>query len=261
MCHPPGPPNYVLATNLVVDIAESLEHACADAWPPQVERRLGQWRLRAAGGFTGRANSALAVGDPGMPVARALRVVCEFAHEQGIESIAQAVHTGSVEAELARAGWLPYESYANGHEVSVLVGPPLAASAHHGARVLDEPTPEWWELAAGRAEPGVAARHVLTGRPPTGFAVVEADGVTVGAARGAVVGDVLHVARLAVRPEHRGRGLGTALMAAVGEWARPHGATRCALQVSVGNEPALALYDRLGFAEHHRYRYWVPAGA
>jgi len=47
-----------------------LERICADAWPPVVQRPLGQWWLRAAGGFTGRANSALVVGDPfGVPEA------------------------------------------------------------------------------------------------------------------------------------------------------------------------------------------------
>ena len=49
-----------------------LENVCADAWPARVDRPLGAWRLRAAGGFTGRANAALAVGDPGIPVPAAL---------------------------------------------------------------------------------------------------------------------------------------------------------------------------------------------
>ena len=55
-----------------------LEGLCADAWPAAVERSLGAWRLRAAGGYTGRANAALAIGDPGMPVAAALDVVRAF---------------------------------------------------------------------------------------------------------------------------------------------------------------------------------------
>ena len=32
---------------------------------------LGEWTLRAAGGFTGRANSCHAVGDPGVPIQQA----------------------------------------------------------------------------------------------------------------------------------------------------------------------------------------------
>jgi N-acetylglutamate synthase len=32
------------------------------------------------------------------------------------------------------------------------------------------------------------------------------------------------------------------------------------LQVAVHNTAALALYDRAGWTEHHRYRYLVPSG-
>ncbi|WP_106181731.1 GNAT family N-acetyltransferase [Prauserella shujinwangii] len=241
--------------------AEKLEQACADAWPAQVERRLGDWRLRAAGGFTGRANSALALGDPGRPVPDALSEICEFAHAHRIEPMAQAVRGGPVEDALARAGWVPHETYVNGHEVSVLLGPlrPGArGTGEDGVRVLGAPTPGWWELTVDRPEPTEAERHVLTGGARVGYGVATREGRTVGAVRGAVAGGVLLVARLAVRPEYRGQGLGTALMAAVGGWAGRHGATRCALQVSVRNERALALYERLGFGEHHRYRYWVP---
>jgi GNAT superfamily N-acetyltransferase len=44
-------------------------------------------------------------------------------------------------------------------------------------------------------------------------------------------------------------------MSALAEWARPLGATRCALQVVASNAAALALYERLGLIEHHRYHY------
>src|SRR5690349_14064400 len=61
-----------------------LENLCADAWPAPVDRPLGGWRLRAAGGFTGRANAALAVGDPGLPVPAALDAVRAFAATHGV---------------------------------------------------------------------------------------------------------------------------------------------------------------------------------
>lgn len=243
----------------MVNDAEMLEHACADAWPPQVERALGGWRLRAAGGFTGRANSALAIGDPDGPVRRALESVCEFAHAHGIEPMVQAILGDAVEDVLASSGWVPHDDHPAGNEVSVLLGPLGRAEEHAPTRVLGTPTPGWWELTVGTTEPTDAQRHVLTGRPPAGFGVAEDGGSTTGAVRGVLVGDVLHVARLAVRPELRRGGLATALMGAIGGWAAGLGATRCALQVSVRNSGALALYERLGFREHHRYRYWVPA--
>jgi ribosomal protein S18 acetylase RimI-like enzyme len=39
------------------------------------------------------------------------------------------------------------------------------------------------------------------------------------------------------------------------EWGAAQGAVSAYLQVAEENEPALALYDRLGFAPHHRYLY------
>jgi ribosomal protein S18 acetylase RimI-like enzyme len=44
-------------------------------------------------------------------------------------------------------------------------------------------------------------------------------------------------------------------MAALGSWARERGGQSCLLQVAAANAPALALYARLGFTEHHRYHY------
>ena len=44
-------------------------------------------------------------------------------------------------------------------------------------------------------------------------------------------------------------------MAELLEWGAERGATTAYLQVLGDNTPALALYDGLGFAVHHRYRY------
>ncbi|HVV13222.1 GNAT family N-acetyltransferase [Amycolatopsis sp.] len=236
-----------------MDPTETLELLCADAWQPVTGYKLGDWRLRAADGFTGRANSALAVGDPGVPVGEALDRVCEFAHSHAIPPVLQAVVDSATERAVAASGWVPNTRHAAGHLVSVLVGP--LGEGSERAEILPGPTASWWELAAGSTEPSPAQRHVLT-TGEIGYGVAE---ITAGAVRAAVVGDVLHIARLAVRPEHRRRGLASALMAACGPWAAERGAARCALQVAVGNEAALKLYAALGFREHHQYRYWVPA--
>ena len=51
---------------------EELARAAARAWQPVESERLGGWELRAAGGFTRRANSVLPLGDPGLPLDEAL---------------------------------------------------------------------------------------------------------------------------------------------------------------------------------------------
>lgn len=239
--------------------ADALELLCSRAWPPLADEPLGDWRLRWADGFTGRANSALAVGDPGRPVPGALRAVCDFAHGHGVPPMAQAVRDGAAERAIAAAGWVPAAGHAAGHEVAVLTGPlPLPPRRPPRVAVRDEPDDGWWELTAGTREPSAAQRHVLTGGK-VGYGVLEAGGVTAGAVRGALVDGWLHVARLAVRPAFRRRGFASALMTGLAAWGAEQGAHRWVLQVAEGNESALALYAGLGCVPHHRYRYWVPA--
>jgi RimJ/RimL family protein N-acetyltransferase len=58
-----------------------------------------------------------------------------------------------------------------------------------------------------------------------------------------------HVGELgiSVDAESRSRGIGTALIEALLEWAEAHGVTRVEVQAFGRNERAIALYERLGF--------------
>ena len=59
--------------------------------------------------------------------------------------------------------------------------------------------------------------------------------------------DELHINSLAVAPALRRQGVGSELMRAVLAKAREEGATKATLEVRRSNEPARALYERLGF--------------
>jgi ribosomal-protein-alanine N-acetyltransferase len=62
-----------------------------------------------------------------------------------------------------------------------------------------------------------------------------------------LVFDELHINNIAVKPEARGHGLGTALLAHVLVEAARVGARRATLEVRPSNEAALKLYEHLGF--------------
>src|SRR3989475_10555863 len=86
------------------------------------------------------------------------------------------------------------------------------------------------------------------------------DGVFVAVAGAEIVGSV-HVDRsrhgfgeigMAVAREWRGRGVGSALLAAAIEWARENGLHKLSLGVFAHNAAAIALYRKLGFVEEGR---------
>jgi len=60
--------------------------------------------------------------------------------------------------------------------------------------------------------------------------------------------DELHINNLAVMPDARGRGLGTALLLHVLDQGNRLGARRALLEVRESNAAARRLYERLGFA-------------
>jgi len=56
-----------------------------------------------------------------------------------------------------------------------------------------------------------------------------------------------HIFLLYVMPEHRRKGIGTALMQYAENWARKRGDMQIALQVFQRNTPAISLYNQLGY--------------
>ena len=251
---PPAPPRRASLAAIT-----RLEGLCADAWPAVVDRPLGGWRLRAAEGYTGRANAGLAIGDPGMPVPAALDVVRAFAREHAIRPRVHVPVGSPWDRAVTAEGWVLDVAHQRGAEVAVLVTP-LEGIRDPRVELPERPSDAWWQLALG-GPPTAAQRHVLDpgGRPRTAFAQVLApDGTVTGTARATVVEDHLHVSMVEVAQAARRQGLATALLASVAEWGREHGARWAVLQVALHNTGARALYDRLGYVEHHQYHYLVP---
>jgi GNAT superfamily N-acetyltransferase len=86
---------------------------------------------------------------------------------------------------------------------------------------------------------------VLVGRGSRGRAVgMVTVQLVVSTAQGSLTAWIEDVA---VARDHRGRGLGRALVTQALEWARRHGATRAQLLVDLDNAAALAFYGRLGW--------------
>jgi GNAT superfamily N-acetyltransferase len=235
---------------------EELERVAAGGWRALEEERLGGWLLRAGNGFTGRANSALVVGDPGMPLPAAVDAVSRWYDERGLRPCAQlpGVRSRAADAAFAAAGW---ERDEDTLVLTGPVGPPRPVEVP--VELAAAPDDAW--LAGyryrGSALPA-GALDVLTNAEDLAFASVRlaaAPAPLAAVARGVLTDGWLGVTAVTVAEEHRRRGLATAVMAALQTWAAERGAHSVYLQVESGNGPARALYRRAGFIEHHRYHY------
>jgi len=63
-----------------------------------------------------------------------------------------------------------------------------------------------------------------------------------------------HIFLLYVNPEHRRKGIGTALIRYAENWAKQRGDMQIALQVFQTNTPALQLYNQLGYQTQSLWR-------
>lgn len=79
------------------------------------------------------------------------------------------------------------------------------------------------------------------------YIVRTADGRVAGFCSFWLVFDEVHINNLAVRPECRGHGLASALLAHILQEGQRLGARRATLEVRQSNAAAIRLYERLGF--------------
>ena len=70
-----------------------------------------------------------------------------------------------------------------------------------------------------------------------------------------------HIISIAVLPEHRGKGLGRALIEkALEKMVKFYNAKSCYLEVRVSNEPAISLYKKAGFEVQRTIRGYYADG-
>ena len=126
------------------------------------------------------------------------------------------------------------------------------SSIHHAT--ID---PDRWRMST--LEEGIAARRYWHGVQPRDESIVAVapDGTLVGMVElwlkrprgpdGARIPRLKVDLGIAVAPNWRGKGVGTALLRAAEDWARAHGAERMVLDLDVNNSDAQRLYEREGY--------------
>ncbi|MFE2725502.1 GNAT family N-acetyltransferase [Kitasatospora sp. NPDC059327] len=237
-----------------------LQRIAARGWPAVEQQPLGEWTLRASAGFTRRANSVQALGDPGLPTAEALTAVRDWYAARGLPAWVEVSTPGSpaeLRDELDRLG-AAYSPTL----VRVAALAPLArlGSGHGRVRLARTAGAEWmsrYRRVSGDPAVEEAARRVIHGGPSVWFATVPGapGGPPTAVGRCVIDGPWACFGAIEVAPDARRAGLATAVMAVLAARAAEEGATAAYLQVEAENDGAIALYDGLGFTTSHTYHY------
>jgi ribosomal protein S18 acetylase RimI-like enzyme len=207
-------------------------------WLEVSTQPVGDWVMRRVTGERGRgsrrANSCLAVGDPGLPVREATERVQAYYAGHGRVTTMQVEAGSDVEAELLALGWSEPEP----EDAPYLVGSLVMA-----LRSAGDP---------GDCRVDVDGTRIL--------ATVSTDVEQVARGRAEVNGDWLGIHGLHVDEDRRRGGLGRQVMAALLEAGAELGASTVWLEVDRSNTPAWMMYAGLGLREHHRCRYLAAPG-
>ncbi|MFG2788632.1 GNAT family N-acetyltransferase [Streptomyces sp. NPDC048419] len=241
---------------------EELARVASRAWRPVESERLGEWELRAASGFTRRANSVLPLGDPGLPLDEALSAVRHWYGERGLPAYVQTATgaEGTQEllcAELERRGWVREVSA----EVWTGALAPVADRAEGTGVVLSREADEAWLARYQRKGVSEVALKVLSSGPSVWFATVPGHDAPAAIGRCVVDGRWASFAAVEVDPALRRRGLASTVLAALARRAMDEGASAAWLQVEEDNAGARALYAGMGFAAHHAYHHYREPAA
>jgi ribosomal protein S18 acetylase RimI-like enzyme len=242
---------------LSLRIAE-LEELSTRTWPPHQINNLGLWQCRISNGRTFRANSVLVLGaapfgESGLDLEHAINAVDAMYREAGLPTVFQLCLPMYQEFNdyLIARGWSEKVGAAvlvKDLELSADMQE-LALSRKVEIVNADQPSDAFLALHDDHS-----LRSIMSAYPARYIALTH-DGEIIATARVAVFETWAIVTRLIVADAFRKKGLARLLMLASMNSAVEEGATKMALQVDQSNQDAQALYQKLGFRLHHKYRF------
>lgn len=239
-------PEDVLTVRVLTDAPvkasqiRGLEHAAALAWPGFEQQWLDGWLLRAAGGHTHRANSAVPLDMHAATTT--VPAIRDWYAQRGLTPWL------AVPDRLVR---IPAE--ADVHLESVVMVRDLPAEPAPEILLAQRPDDDWLRIYE-RDVPVEVLTAVIDGEVCFG----RLDDAAVGRAAVTAAPDGTRWAGLSavrVAEDRRRRGHARTLCAALLAWAAEHGAARAYVQVLADNSGAIALYEGMGFTAQHRERY------
>jgi ribosomal protein S18 acetylase RimI-like enzyme len=239
-------------------VIRAIEELSMNAWPVMQTLHYDGWVLRCAEGYTKRANSVYPLYPSEIDVDEKIEFCESFYRIEGLPTVFKMT-------EASTPSHLEDRLDALGYRMDSPTGVQLLelrAGNHEVARnvsLTSIDTEEWHTAFARmnhvddsrRAMHEGILRAILLEKC---YATINENGHILGCGLGVLQAGYLGIFDIVIDPDQRGQGYGERLMAALLAWGAQQGARTAYLQVMCNNEPALRLYEKLGFRE--KYQYW-----
>jgi ribosomal protein S18 acetylase RimI-like enzyme len=240
------------------EFLSQIEDAALNAWPAPRQMVFDGWLLRFADGYTKRSNSVNVRFDSTLPLSEKIRV-CEGIYSRERLPLIFRLPDPFVIQELMealdQAGYKVFDpTYLLGQEIQPCEENP------EEVRLREMNIAEWIELRARLT--GTPVDHWRVHQEILKVIVPEKvllglylDDRAVACGMGVVEGNLLGYFSIYVGEEFRRNGYGKMTMWGITNWGVERGARFGYLQVEGDNQPALALYQKMGFEMCYRYIY------
>jgi N-acetylglutamate synthase len=234
-----------------------IEEVSLNAWPALNSLLYDGWILRFARGYTKRANSITPLYRGELDVGTKIDFCTQQYRDQGLRPIyrlPQVAGMTDLETRLAARG---YEKI----DKTSVQARSLSQKIDFEARATVTDLTHWLDvfhaLNPGRKdmETHEAILRCVLGRLCPMTLLDGADIVACGL--GVLQGEYLGLFDIVTRDSERRKGYGRKLTKSLLAWGQNQGASYAYLQVILGNKPARALYEQLGFSEQYQYWYRI----
>lgn len=232
------------------------ERRIVNAWPAPATLVIGDWVLRFASGYSGRANSA----SPLRPGAELTEDEFAFIEElYRADGLPPCIRLTPLVAEATRAAALA-RGYRGRDASFGMIGAldESLAAPEADLQIEARPSQEWIAGVASRqtgpkANAAQLAAIVEKVRLPAAFTTLVIEGEPVGYGMSVAERGMAEIGSVIVDPDHRGKGLGRRLIRGLMGWARLQECSAAYLQVDQTNAVGLGLYESLGFRKLYAY--------
>lgn len=231
------------------------------AWPSAFVHYDGSWQIRLTAGHPSKRLNCVVPLDPSdhKDMAERLEKACQrFLAIGETLTIRETPLTPPVLLDhISEAGWRRFETvHVMTVEIEAANLPDMID--HLPLQDVERFAEACAALRAGGSSDAVVIADILSRiRPATGYFPIDDHDK---GPRACVLcvqdNDLAGIQSLAVAEDARRKGLGLELVSAALRWARLRGARTAWLQVSSRNQPAISLYEKLGFTVAYDYHYW-----